>query len=41
LLVGNHASPREGIDPAPSASANLADNPAADLSGCGRLKIRH
>src|SRR5208337_4368864 len=34
LLVGNHASPREGIDPAPSASANLADNPAADLSGC-------
>jgi len=42
LLIGNHASPRKRIDPAPSASANLADNPtAADLSGCGRLMIRH
>lgn len=42
LLVGNHASPRKGIDPAPSACTNLAENPTvADLSGCGWLRIRH
>lgn len=33
LLVGNHASPRERIDPAPSAAANLTNDPARGVSG--------